>query len=180
VRQILNWHDEPRFRVAARPDLMTSADWRRGYARLRRFGFSFDLQIYWPQMGDARRLAADFPDTTIVLDHFGMPIDRSVDGLSSWRASLTRLAEAPNVQVKLSGLGLGNPLWSLDDTTPILKETIDIFGVARCMLGTNLPVERLFGPPGKTFEAFHALSLGLSEHERDAIYRSNAQRVYRL
>lgn len=180
VRQILNWHPDPRFRVAERRDLMTDAGWRRGYQRLRAHNLSFDLQIYWPQMDDARRLAADFPDTLVILNHFGMPIDRSPAGVADWRAAMTRLAEAPNVLVKLSGLGLGRPRWTVADTTPLLSTVVEIFGVARCMLGTNLPVDRLFAPPSQIFEAFRALVSGMSVDERDAIYRGNAMRAYRL
>lgn len=81
VRQILNWHGNPRFCVAPRPDLMNDSDWRSGYRRLRDYGLSFDLQIYWPQIDDALHLAADFPDTLVILNHFGMPIDRSSEGV---------------------------------------------------------------------------------------------------
>ncbi|MDE3176790.1 MAG: amidohydrolase family protein [Pseudomonadota bacterium] len=180
VREILNWHEEPRFRVAARADLMRDDDWRRGFARLRRHGFSFDLQIYWPQMSDALRLAADFPDTLFLLNHFGMPIDRTADGVAQWLAAMTRLATAPNVWVKLSGLGLGHPAWTVEDTLPLLRLTLDRFGLGRCMLGTNLPVDRLFAPPRQTFAAFVALTRGMSDDERDALYFRNAMTAYRL
>lgn len=180
VRQILNWHEDARFRVATRPNLMSEIDWRNGFRLLRAFGLSFDLQIYWPQINDALRLAADFPDTQIVLNHFGMPIDRSPEGIVYWRAAMTRLAAAPNVCVKLSGLGLGHPQWTIEDTAPLLRATIDIFGVGRCMLGTNLPVDRLFGAPIRVFEAFAEATRGMSETDRGAVYRLNAMRTYRL
>ncbi len=77
IRQILNWHVDPALRVAPRPDLMAAADWRRGFALLERHRLAFDLQIYWPQMDLALGLARHFPATTLVLDHVGMPIDRS-------------------------------------------------------------------------------------------------------
>jgi predicted TIM-barrel fold metal-dependent hydrolase len=33
---------------------MEQTAWRRGFSLLRRYDLSFDLQIYWPQMGMAR------------------------------------------------------------------------------------------------------------------------------
>ena len=61
IRDMLNFApDTPRFCFAARGDLMQDQAWRAGYARLRAHGLSFDLQLWWQQMADAARLAADF------------------------------------------------------------------------------------------------------------------------
>ena len=93
---------------------------------------------------------------------------------------MARLASAPNVFAKLSGLGLGHPRWTVEDTSPLLRATVDIFGVDRCMVGTNLPVDGLFGPPVRLFDTFAEMTRAMSETERDAIYRVNAMRAYRL
>lgn len=180
IRQILNWHPDPRLRVAARPDLMRDPGWRSGFARIARYGLSFDLQIYWPQMDMAAELARDFPDTQIVLDHFGMPIDRSAAGLANWADALTRLADAPNVTVKLSGFGLGHPAWTVEDTAPILHRTLAVFGPDRTMVGTNLPVDRLFAPTAQTFRAFEAVIASLPAADAAMVLRQTAARVYRL
>ncbi len=180
VRQILNWHEDPRLRVAPRPDLMEDAQWIRGFALLDRFGLSFDLQIYWPQMDQARALAAAFPDVILILDHFGMPIDRSEEGIRSWAAATNRLAAAPNIVVKLSGLGLGHPRWTLEDTVPLLERTIQVFGPDRTMVGTNLPVDSLFASGVKILSAIEAATSGLSQPERHAVLVGTAERVYRI
>lgn len=180
IRQILNWHDDSKLRVAARPDLMGDPSWRRGFACLAPFGLSFDLQIYWPQMTMARRLAEDFPSTAIVLNHFGMPIDRSPEGVTAWRGAMAELAGAPNVTVKLSGFGLGHPRWTLEDTVPLLWRAIDLFGPARVMVGSNLPVDRLFAPGRRVGEAILAAASRLSPAERRAVLVDNARRIYRM
>lgn len=180
IRQILNWHPDPALRVAGRPDLMESSDWRRGFARLRRLGLSFDLQVYWPQMDMALALARRFPDTALVLDHFGMPVDRTAEGLRAWGSAMARLAEAPNVSVKLSGFGLGHPGWTLSDTGPLLERTIATFGPDRVMVGTNLPVDRLFAEGRTILGAIRAVVAGLSEGERRQVLRGTAERIYRL
>lgn len=180
IRQILNWHADPALGVAARPDLMEQVAWRRGFALLRRHGLSFDLQIYWPQMDMALALARAYPDTTLVLNHFGMPVDRSAAGVAAWAGALARLAQAPNVAIKLSGFGLGHPRWTLADTAPLLERVIETFGPDRVMVGTNLPVDRLFAAGRTILGAIAALVAGLSEAERRAVLSSTAERVYRL
>ncbi len=180
VRQILNWHADPALRVAVRPDLMEDAAWRRGFALLRRHGLSFDLQIYWPQMDMALALARAYPDTTLVLNHFGMPIDRSAAGVAAWAGAMARLAEAPNVVAKLSGLGLGHPAWTFADTGPLLGRVIEFFGPDRVMVGTNLPVDRLFAPGRSILGAISALTAGLSQAEKRVVLSGTAERVYRI
>ena len=180
IRQILNWHQDPVFRVAARADLMDDADWRRGFGLLSRYGLSFDLQIYWSQMAAAYRLAKAYPNTLILLEHFGMPVDRSPEGISSWAAALTQLAQASNVMVKISGLGLGHPNWTVQDTTPLLRRVIDIFGMDRTMFGTNLPVDRLFSKAERILHAYDVALKNFSATERMTLFRLNAEKAYRI
>ena len=180
IRQTLNWHADPALRVAARPDLMEDTAWQRGFALLRHYRLSFDLQIYWPQMDMALALARAYPDTTLVLNHFGMPVDRSAAGVAAWAGAMARLAAAPNVVAKLSGFGLGHPAWSFADTGPLLRRVIEVFGPARVMVGTNLPVDRLFAPGRTILGAISALTAGLSEAEKRAVLSGTAERVYRI
>ena len=180
IRQILNWHADPALRVAAQPDLMEQTTWRRGFALLRRYGLSFDLQIYWPQMDMALALAQAHPDTVLVLNHFGMPIDRSAAGVAAWASAMARLARAPHVVAKLSGFGLGHPRWTFADTAPLLERVLAAFGPDRIMVGTNLPVDRLFAPGRAILGAISALAAGLSEAERRAVLSGTAERVYRV
>ena len=180
IRQILNWHADPALRTAPSPDLMDRTGWRNGFSLLQRYDLSFDLQIYWQQMEQALALARAFPGTTLILDHFGMPIDRTVEGVHAWAAALARLAQAPNVAVKLSGFGLGHPNWTISDTVPLLARTIDIFGPERVMVGTNLPVDRLFAHGSMIVQAITQLVSPLSEYEAYAVLSGTAERLYRI
>jgi predicted TIM-barrel fold metal-dependent hydrolase len=180
IRQILNWHDEPRLRSAQSPDLMESRQWRTGFARLAPLGLSFDLQLYWPQMDMALKLAKAFPDTAIVLEHFGMVADRSTEGLAAWRTAVGRLAQAPNTSVKLCGFGLGDPAWTIESVLPLLQHALEMFGPDRTMVGTNIPVDLLFASPRKIVTAIHTTVGNLAEGERTAVLRANAERIYRI
>ncbi len=180
IRQILNWHENPNLRVASRPDLMEQAAWRQGFSSLAMLGMSFDLQLYWPQMTMAFELAQDFKATQIILNHFGMPIDRSTEGLMQWSSALRYLSRADNVSVKLSGFGLGHPRWSLADTVPLLLEVIKIFGPDRIMFGSNLPVDLLFSNTTTILTALDRAIAGLAPDDRNKIRRLNAERIYRI
>ncbi|RUX52059.1 hypothetical protein EOA33_04045 [Mesorhizobium sp. M4A.F.Ca.ET.050.02.1.1] len=90
---------------------MESAQWRRGFARLAPLGLSFDLQLYWPQMDKALALANAFPDTMIVLEHFGMVADAV---RKAWRrgarrsgASRRRRMSASNYAASVSARQIG-------------------------------------------------------------------------
>ena len=69
--------------------------WLRGYAMLERFGLSFDLQCPWWHLPEAAALARAHPGTTLILDHTGLPSDRSEEGLALWRRYV---ADPPGVE----------------------------------------------------------------------------------
>ena len=105
VRMQLHWHDNPLYRFAARPDLCDDPVIRRNVARLADYGYSFDLQVFAPQMAGAAGLAKACPQVTFILQHAGMLEDLSSQGRAAWREGMQRLADCPNVVSKLSGLG---------------------------------------------------------------------------
>ncbi len=89
----------------ARRPLPPTRRFERNVARLADYGWSFDLQVFAPQMPDAAALAEACPNVTFVLQHAGMLEDLSPAGRADWRAGMVRLAACPNVVSKLSGLG---------------------------------------------------------------------------
>ena len=66
------------------------------------------------------------------------------------------------------------------DTRPLLGRVIEAFGPDRVMVGTNLPVDRLFAPGRTILGAISALTAGLSEAEKRAVLSGTAERVYRI
>ena len=83
VRDILNWHPDPVLTHRDRGGLMTDPAWLAGFAALREFEFSSDLQVFPGQLRQAAALAADHGDIPLVLDHAGMPIERDPDALDT-------------------------------------------------------------------------------------------------
>lgn len=158
---------------------MDDTRWREGFALLGQHGLMFDLQAPWWELSAAADLAADFPDTTIILNHTGLPSDRSLDGLAAWRGALQHLAHQPNIALKISGIGLPGRQWSLTDNEQIIRDAIAIFGWQRCMFASNFPVDSLVGGFATIYNGFYAATEGFSDTARRALFHDNAVRVYR-
>jgi predicted TIM-barrel fold metal-dependent hydrolase len=160
------------------PFAMRDANWRRGFAALARNGLRFDLQTSWEQFSDAAQLAVDFPDTQIILNHTGLPADRSAAGLEGWARAMSGFAACPNVAVKISGLGQRGQPWTVEANRPIVLDTIRAFGVERCMFASNFPVDGLCGSFSTIFSGFQEIVAPFTEAERNALFRENAIRIY--
>lgn len=179
IRQILNYHADPRLSYTER-DLLEDEGFRRNFKLLRRYDLSFDLQLYYPQMDRAAELARENADLQIILNHTGMPVERDEAGLAGWRAGMRRLAECENVAVKISGLGMCDPAWTQESIRPFVLEVIDLFGVERSMFASNFPVDKIFSDYDRLFEAFKAITVDCSQDERGRLFCDNAARCYRI
>jgi predicted TIM-barrel fold metal-dependent hydrolase len=173
--------------VAAPADVRTGAPgsmgdpaWRRGYALLEKYGLSFDLQTPWWHLAEAAALARDFPNTQIILNHTGLPADRTPEGLAGWRAAMQTVAAAPNVALKISGLGQPGQPWTVAANRPIVRDAIAIFGVDRCMFASNFPVDGLCADFDTIFSAFKAIVADLTPAAQSSLFCANALRFYRL
>jgi predicted TIM-barrel fold metal-dependent hydrolase len=162
------------------PGSMGDPRWRAGFARLARHGLSFDLQTPWWHLREGADLARAFPDTLIVLNHTGLPADRSAEGLRGWRAGMTALAAEPNVAVKISGLGVPGRPWTADAHREVVLRTLDLFGVDRAMFASNFPVDGLVARFDTIFDGFRAIVRDLPARDQRKLFRDNAVRLYRL
>jgi predicted TIM-barrel fold metal-dependent hydrolase len=170
----------PRDAARGRPGSMDDPAWRRGYAMLSRHNLSFDLQTPWWHLDAAADLAGDFPGTPIVINHTGLPADRSPEGLAAWRGALDRAASRGNVAIKISGLGLKGKPWTSADNAPVIRDAVAIFGADRAMFASNYPVDSLVASYGTIVEGFLAAIADHPMQERQKLLRGNAERIYRL
>jgi predicted TIM-barrel fold metal-dependent hydrolase len=178
VRMQLHWHENPLYRFAPRPDLPADPTIQRNIRRLADYGWSFDLQVFAPQMPDAAGLAEACPKVTFVLQHAGMLEDLSVPGRSEWRAGMVRLAACRNVVSKLSGLGTFLHRNDPDHVAEIVRETVSIFGADRCFFGSNFPIEKLWTSYAELIGAYRAAAEALRPEEQRAILHDTAMRIY--
>ncbi len=192
---------DPRVRPA-RTDpaerLMYDATWREGFAQLGKLGLTFDCWMYHPQIAEVADLAADFPDTVMIVDHLGGPLGLGPykdqrETFARWKVSMADLARRPNVYVKLGGLGMPLGLFDFyqrplppDSETlaeayrPWIATCIDLFGADRCMFESNFPVDKITSGYGVLWNAFKRLAAGASAAEKQALFSGTATRVYKL
>lgn len=162
------------------PGSMSDPAWRRGYAHLSKHGLHFELQVPWWHAGELLDLVAAFPETPVVLNHTFLPADRSAGGLEGWRQALKRAASAPQVSLKISGIGLKGRRWSLEDNRGIIRDAIEIMGVERAMFASNFPVDGLTGSFATIYSGFKAATADLPRSDRLKLFHDNAVRIYRL
>jgi predicted TIM-barrel fold metal-dependent hydrolase len=166
--------------LALEPGLFGDPAFRRGFAHLGRLGLTFDLGTLWQQMNEGYELVKAFPDTMFVLGHAGMPLARMPEHVEAWQKAIRMLAAAPNVFVKVSGLGMGDHHWTVDSLRPMVLATIETFGPERSMLATNWPVDRLYSPYGELIAAYEEITSAFSPVELHGLWRGNAERFYRI
>jgi predicted TIM-barrel fold metal-dependent hydrolase len=161
-----------------RPGQMDDARWRAGFEQLAALGLRFDLQAPWTQLGEAAQLAGDFPGARIILNHTGLPADRSREGIAVWKQALRGLADHPNAAIKISGLGVPGQAWTAQSNREVVLAAIEIFGVGRAMFASNFPVDGLCA-------SFDAIAGGMRQIVRDfsaaeqcALFHDNAIRIY--
>jgi len=61
-------------RTEPRSGLLLSDKFRESFAYLDRFGISFECWFYHPQIAELIDLANVFPNTIMILNHFGVPL----------------------------------------------------------------------------------------------------------
>jgi predicted TIM-barrel fold metal-dependent hydrolase len=154
--------------------------WRRGYSALARFGLVACVDMVWETMGDARDLAATYPDVVLCVDHAGFPRSRDDDYFENWRRGMRTVAEADNAVVKISGLGMFDRTWTVESLRPWVLGAIEAFGVERSFFGTNWPVDRMYSSYGDVLDAYAEIIAEFSRDERAALFAGNAERIFRI
>lgn len=154
--------------------------WRRNFKLLERYPLSFDLQVFPQQMDLAVDLVKENPNVPFVVCHTGQPVRQDSEGLALWMSGMRRLAEMPNVSVKVSGFGMFDRQWTVRSIREIVLRTIDAFGVDRCMFATNFPVDGMMKSYMEIWQAYSAVTLDFSAEERQKLFSANARRIYRV
>ncbi|TDC97649.1 amidohydrolase [Actinomadura sp. 7K507] len=159
---------------------LTDPAWHRGYAHLERYGLVCCDDPAVEEMGKARELAERHPGTTLCVDHAGYPQRRDRAYFEEWRAAMRDLAKAPNVVVKISGLGQADHRWTVSSLRPWVLECVEAFGTGRAFFGSNWPVDRLYSSYGDIVNAYAEIIAEFTEDERHALFHGNAERIFRL
>jgi L-fuconolactonase len=192
-------HAVPAHRTNPGPGLFARSDFRAGFAHLTPRKLTFEAWCYHRQIPDVTMLARAFPDTTIILNHFGGPLGvgtyagHADEIHAQWRDAIAALARCPNVVAKLGGInmemnGFG---WHERPKPPTSEElceatrryyefTIEKFGPSRCMFESNFPVDKASCSYTVLWNSFKRLTAKYSAAEKAALFHDTAARVYRL
>jgi len=181
IRMSLCWDDErPRWRFVDAPDVMLSAAFRAGLATLTRHGLVFDTLVVPGQLSQLAELAASNPGQAIVIDHLGTPWFETARDRNAWESGMRECARCPNVSVKISGLWTLDRQWRPEVIAGPVRFVVDLFGAARCMWASNLPVEKLMCPARQQIASLEQVLADLDDDAKDAIFHDTAKRVYRI
>jgi predicted TIM-barrel fold metal-dependent hydrolase len=155
--------------------------WDAGLQQLTQRGLIWDLRVPYWHLLEAASLLKQHPHTQVVIEHAGLPWDRSAAGLAQWRAGMQALADLPNgVHVKLSELGLRGEPWRIEDNTVIVRDLVSMFGPERCMFGSNFPVASLRISYRDLIRAMSQILSPFGGAARQAIWHDNAVRFYSM
>ncbi len=184
---------------------LTSPEFESGYRRVGERDLSFDAWVYSNQLRDLSRLVAKVPETKVVLDHMGTPVALAgpFGGLGQtpqqrdsirrdWYDDLARLAENPQVHLKLSGLFMcstgfghhqnGGPAsvqQVVHDIGSHIRYGIETFGVDRCMFASNFPMDKVSISYEMLYDAFFEIVSDYTLDDQQKLFADNAARFYR-
>jgi predicted TIM-barrel fold metal-dependent hydrolase len=161
-------------------DYLVDETWQKGYGLLGKHGLVFCLDLVPDDLPKVRALADAYPDVVLCIDHAGFPRRRDDAYFAMWQRGMREAAGAPNTVVKISGLGMCDPRWTVESIRPWVEGCIEAFGVERSFFGTNWPVDRLFSSYGDVVDAYAEIVSGYSEPEQVALFSGNAERIFRI
>ena len=143
-------------------------------------GVVFDALILPHQIDAITELAARHPRLSIVLDHGAKPKLGNADAMAAWACDLEKLAAAPNVTCKVSGLLTELPSGgSRDEVIHAIDVLFDLFGPGRLLWGSDWPVLTLAGDYRGWLELACAAIAARNPDAVAAVMGENALRVYR-
>jgi predicted TIM-barrel fold metal-dependent hydrolase len=202
IRNGAKWDADPQVKGAVsadRPGVYLEPSLQQGVRRLSEKELLFEASIFHPQISDVMQLARAAPDTQILVVNSGSPVGHSSYAgkekqvLADYLIGMKELATCANVGIKLGGLLM--PLANFDFGTaarppsseelaalwrPYIEPCIDLFGVDRCTVGSNFPVEKAGITFGTIWNALKRIASRCSSTEKEALFAGTARRVYRL
>jgi L-fuconolactonase len=201
IRQLTAWDAHPDVNLLdfTTPLMLSDRKFREGFAQLAPLGLSFDAFLYHPQMPELIDLVDAFPDTTIIINHFGAraglgPYAQNRDEtFHHWAAHMRELAKRPNVSLKLGGIGMRLAGFGFHDRDepptsqqladawrPAFETCMEAFGPDRLMFESNYPVDKSLCTYRVVWNTFKRLAASLSAAEKGKLFAGTAIRVYRL
>lgn len=90
------------------------------------------------------------------------------------------MAAEPQVNIKISVIGLAGVPWTVSNNRVIVEQVMDSFGPDRVMFASNFPVDGLTDSFADIYGGYLEITKGWSEYEQSAAFIGNAVRHYSL
>ena len=182
VRQHLGWHPtNPELRFATRPDLLSDEVWRSRIAGLLGRGWVCELEMFSTQLRGLTPVALAYPDIQFVLPVMGWPLDLTNDGYRDWKQALAALSVCSNVAVKIFAIECIFGLrWTVPQVRPWILETIELFGPARCIFASHMPLCTLACTFQQLYEPYFEIIADFSVSEKLQLLHDTAAKVYQM
>ena len=208
IRKMAAFHEDSAIHAwTDEAHLYTHKKFLKGFEALAQYNLSFDAWVYSTQLRDVISLAKQFPETSIVLDHFGTPAGLfgkvgKHTGLTQtarnnilfrWQEDMAELALCPNVYTKMSGLFmpvLGHQFHSkkrlatkhevLERVLPLIHHVLQCFGSYRVMFASNFPMDRVSTPLVNIIDAFSDAVVAYHPDAVEQVFYHTAKQFYRL
>ncbi|GEE00111.1 hypothetical protein nbrc107696_05570 [Gordonia spumicola] len=185
--------------------VLGSPDFLRGFETLADAGLVFHSFAYSHQLGELDLLARRFPETTIVVEHLGLPVGvfgpvgadtgttaaARAEILGLWKERIAMLAARPNIVVKVSGLALGVLGYGRETAGtvggrgvlaemigPLVLHVVDRFGPDRVVFGSDMPIDRPNAPLDVVVGALLDVVADRGDYLLGQLFARNAQRIY--
>jgi predicted TIM-barrel fold metal-dependent hydrolase len=141
----------------------------------------YDFVVHPETMAGAAAVLRRIPDLDVVVEHTGWPTATDDEHRALWRAGMRELADlGPRVSCKITGLAMTTHSLESDSNRRWLDDALDIFGVERCLAGTNMPVDGVFGSVDTLMQNLLDTVDARGDGAVDAVFAGNAERVYRI
>jgi len=161
-------------------EYLLDPSWRAGFKLLGKLNLVSCIDTRPERAAQLFDLATAHPDVQICVDHCALPQKRDKVYFQMWRQALGTLAGAHNITMKISGLGMCDPRWTLDSLRPWILSCVEIFGPARVVFGSNWPVDRQYSSYPDLVNAYRTILGGFSDAEQLAMLSGNAERLFRI
>ncbi|MFE5705404.1 amidohydrolase family protein [Rhodococcus koreensis] len=126
------------------------------------------------------KAAAEHDDLSIVLEHAGWPQGNDDAAFAQWRAEIGELAKRPNVACKLSGFPMFLYQATAEAIRPWLETCVEEFGIERCMVGSNFPVDSLVTDAETLMASYRTITEQYGAEAEAKLYEANTRRFYRV
>ena len=172
----------PMIEFIADDDWMIRDDVQWAFAALAELDLSFDAVGFPRHLKNFHTILCRYPEMRAVVDHCMKPQirDHSDENFRHWADGMCAIAEDTSAVCKFSGLVTECSGWSREQLEPYATHVIEVFGPARLMWGSDWPVCQMQASYDDWRVAAEALTSGLPEADRAAIFGGTARTFYRI